>query len=219
MTLAEPEPGLDSDQLVIGIARGPGIWIAPVGTALPTSVDEDFTGDWTSLGYATEDGPTVGSSTDSEDIRGWQALGVLRSVITGRTVTIAFQLMQWNALNLGLYWDIDTPEAQTDGSFSFDVRSDQAGQRHTLAIDVKDGDNEVRILFPRVQLQAAGDMSFQRSAAAVLDVTFTALEDAGRLVHFEGRIAGSGGTQEAAAIASGGPARGGNVGATSSSGE
>jgi hypothetical protein len=190
MTQTEPEtvPGLDSDQLVVGIARGPGIWVAPIGTEMPADIDEDFGEGWDSLGYASEDGPTVATSTDSEDIRGWQALGVLRSLITGRTVTIQFQLMQWNARNLGLYWDIDAPTIEADGSFAFPVRSDQAGQRHQIGIDVKDGDNEIRLVFPRTQLNAAGDMQFQRSAAALMDVTFAALEDAGRLVEVMGRV-------------------------------
>jgi hypothetical protein len=193
MTQTEPQPsGLDADQLVVGIARGPGLWIADMTAEYPQDIDTEFGEGWSSLGYASEDGPTVSTSTDTEDIRGWQALGALRSVITGRTVTVQFQLMQWNSLNLALYWDIEEPTMQPDGTFAFDVRSDQAGRRHQIGLDVKDGDNEARIIFPRVQLNAAGDMQFQRSSAALLDVTFSALETQGRLVRVMGRILGSG---------------------------
>jgi hypothetical protein len=179
-------PELNSDQLLVGTARGPGLWLAPIDTPPPTTIDDDFDPPWVSLGYASEDGPTLSTSTDTTDIRGWQALGVLRSIITGRTITIQFQLMQWNPVNLGLYWDIDTPTAGPQGGFDFEVRSDQAGQRHALAVDVRDGTNEVRFILPRVQLSAAGDINFQRSSASMLDVTFSVLETEGRMIRIMG---------------------------------
>lgn len=183
------DTGLNSDQIVVGTARGPGLWIGPIDAEPPQDIDEDWDLDegWKPLGYASEDGPTVSSATDSTDLRGWQSLGVLRSIITGRTVTIQFQLLQWNALNLSLYWDIDMPTV-VGGKFEFAVRSDQSGRRHQMGLDIRDGDNRIRIIFPRVQLQAAGDMNFQRGALAVLDVTFSALETEGVLLGVMGDV-------------------------------
>lgn len=186
------DTGLDSDELLVGTANGPGIWIADADTAGPSDVGVAWPSEWRPLGYATEDGPTISASTDTEDVTAWQALGSLRTLITGRTVTIQFQLMQWNALNLALYWDVDEPTVTATGGFNFDVRSDQAGKKHALGIDVKDGDNELIYVVPRVQLSDAGDMQFQRSAAAVLDVTFTALESDLILAHVIGSIPASG---------------------------
>jgi hypothetical protein len=185
--MSDTSLGLDAEQLLVGTALGPGLWIAPYPT-VPPGNDEDFGGQWVSLGYASEDGPTVSSSTDTTDMRAWQSLAPLRSVITGRTVTIGFQLLQWNAVNLGLYWDVDTPVIAADGTFRFDVRSDQAGARHTIGLDVEDGPNRIRMIFPRVQLNATGDMQFQRGSLAVLDVTFAALETEGTLLTVLGRI-------------------------------
>ena len=187
------EPVLNSENLLLGTANGPGLYLSPVGTAPPTDTTTAWDPAWVSLGYASEDGPTVSSSTSSNDIRGWQSLGVLRSVITERTVTVQFQLLEWNALNLGLYWDVDAPVIAADGTFKFDVRSDQAGQKHQLGVDIKDGANEARLIFPVVQLNAAGDMQFQRGALAVLDVTFSALETNGVLLNVIGNIPGAGG--------------------------
>ena len=201
MTTPAPS-GLDSDQLLIGTANGPGIYLADAGTDGPTDTEADWPSGWRSLGYATEDGVTLTPSTDTEDITAWQALGSLRSIITGRTVTCAFQLMQWSAQNLALYWDIEQPTINADGSFAFDVRSDQAGTRHAIGIDVRDGENRVRYILPRVQLSDAGDMQFQRSAAALLDVTFSVLETDLRLLRVVGLIPSAGTAQSASAQAS-----------------
>lgn len=181
--------GLSNDQLLIGTANRAGIYLAEIGTPPPATLTAEFANPWVSLGYASEDGPTISTSTDSEDIRGWQSVSVLRTLITGRTVTVQFALMQWNALNMSLYWDIDPVTPEADGSFNYSVRGDQAGRRHSLGVDLKDGDNLLRLVFPRVQLNAAGDMQFQRGAAAMLDVTFSCLESEGRYVDVSGKIA------------------------------
>jgi hypothetical protein len=182
---------LDSDQLLLGTANGVGLYIADVGTDPPADTEVDWPTGWIGLGYASTDGPTISSSTSSTDIRGWQSLGVLRSVITERTITVQFQLLQYSALNMSLYWDIEVPTIGADGTFQYSVRSDQAGQRHELGVDVKDGENVLRYIFPRVQLNAAGDQQFQRGALAVLDVTFSALETNGVLLDVIGKVPAS----------------------------
>jgi hypothetical protein len=189
LTFVDPNTAtLDAEELLVGTALGPGIWIAPYPTQGPNDIHEAWGPSWSSLGYASEDGPTVASSTGSTDMRAWQSIGVLRSVITDRTVTVHFNLLQWNAQNLGLYWDIESPTVAADGTFKFDVRSDQGAQRHTIGVDVKDGPNQVRMIFPRVQLNATGDMQFQRGALAMLDMTFAALETDGVLLQVIGSI-------------------------------
>jgi hypothetical protein len=61
-----------------------------------------------------------------------------------------------------------------------------------LGLDIKDGGNLARIIFPRVQLADKGDLQFQRSAAAPFDITFAALETGGalakKLVRLDGPI-------------------------------
>ncbi|MBO0713512.1 MAG: hypothetical protein J2P59_02060 [Acidimicrobiales bacterium] len=186
------DTGLNSDQLVIGTANNPGAWMSQsLDTAAPTTIDGAWGTGWVSLGYLSEDGPTISQSTDTEDINAWQALGVLRSIITNRTATVQMQLMEWTPENLAAYWDIDTPVPGTNGLLTFSVRSDEAGRRRQLGIDVRDGDNLVRLIFPRVQLNAAGDLQFQRSSAAMLDCTFAALETDGVLLHQLVQIGGA----------------------------
>lgn len=192
--------GLNSDQLVIGTANNPGAWMADsLTTAAPTTIDGAWPAGWVSLGYLSEDGPTISQSTDTTDINAWQALGVLRSVITSRTVTVQMQMMEWTPDNLAAYWDVDTPVAGAGGLLTFSVRSDEAGRRRQLGIDVRDGDNLVRLIFPRVQLNSAGDLQFQRSAAAVLDCTFSALETDGVLLNQMVQIGGATVTQAVSA--------------------
>lgn len=179
--MTTPAPALDPTEVQIGTANGPGIYLAAAGTALPADTATAFATPWSLLGYLSDDGPTVGQSTDKSDITPWQSVVPLRSVITSRQVTLQFVMWQLNGDTIALYFDADPVDAATDGSLTMPIRSDTPQHLYAIAIDAKDGDRVLRIGFTRASLSAAGDMQIQRGAAIPLDVTLTALDDAGLL--------------------------------------
>jgi hypothetical protein len=172
---------LDPTEVQVGTANGPGIYIAPAGTAGPADTTEDWDAPWAVLGYLSDDGPTVAQSTDTEDITPWQSVVPIRTVITSRGVTLQFTMWQLNAATLALYFDCDVPAVGSDGSVDFDVRTDSPQHIYAVGIDSADADRVLRIVFPRASLSDAGDMQLQRGAAVPLDVTLSALDDAGNL--------------------------------------
>jgi len=174
-------PTLNPGEVQVGTANGPGIYLAPAGTEPPDDTEEDWAAPWRILGYLSDDGPTVGSSTDSEDITPWQSVVPLRSVITGRQVTLQFVLWQLNAMTLGLYFDAPEPATATDGSIDMELRTDAPQRIHAVGIDSADAERTFRIAFSRASLSAAGDMQLTRGAAVPLDVTLSALDDGGIL--------------------------------------
>ena len=178
--MTTPAPVLDPAEVQIGTANGPGIWLAPVGTPGPATVAADWAAPWRSLGYLSDDGPTVGQSTDTEDITPWQSIVPIRTVITGRQVTIQFVMWQLNAETMSLYFGTETPE-EADGNVDLQVRTDQPQRLYAVGIDSADADRVLRIVFPRASLSDAGDMQIQRGAAVPLDVTLSALDYGGVL--------------------------------------
>jgi hypothetical protein len=181
MPPAPPETTLNPSEVQVGTANGPGIYIAPAGTAPPADTDAVWPAPWRILGYLSDDGPTVGQSTDSEDITPWQSAVPLRSVITGRQITLQFILWQLNAVTLALYTDAEEPAVGTDGSIDMDLRSDAPQRLHAIGIDSADAERVFRISFRRASLSAAGDMQITRGAAVPLDCTLSALDDGGNL--------------------------------------
>jgi hypothetical protein len=174
---------LDPEQVQVGTPNGPGIYIAPPNTPAPPNTTGDWPSPWKCLGYLSDDGPTVGQSTDSEDLTPWQSVAPIKSIITARSVTMQFVLWQLNPDTLALYFDTDVPTAGTDGSLDMDVRTDQAGHTYAIGIDSRDGNRVLRITFPRASLSDAGDMAITRGAVVPLDCTLSALETAGVLAH------------------------------------
>jgi hypothetical protein len=180
-TPAPVEPTLNPSEVQVGTANGPGIWLAPAGTEPPDTTEDDYEDPWRILGYLSDDGPTVGSSTDTEDITPWQSVVPLRSVITGRSITLQFVLWQLNAVTLGVYFDAAEPTPDADGNIDMELRTDAPQRLHAISIDSADAERTFRITFGRSSLTAAGDMQITRGAAVPLDCTLAALDDGGIL--------------------------------------
>ena len=178
-----PAQALDPTEVQVGTANGPGIWLSDAGTDPPANTWDEFadTPGWDLLGYLSEDGPTVGVSTDSEDLTPWQSRVPIRSVITGRQITLQFVMWQLNERTLALYFDADPPTPAADGSIEMELRSDAPSHLYAAAIDSRDGDRVFRVSFGRASLSDAGDMDISSGAAVPLDVTLSALDDGGKL--------------------------------------
>lgn len=180
-----PKGSINPTEVQVGAPNGPGIYLAPAGTAPPDSTTDDWLDPWRILGYLSEDGPTVGQSTDSTDITPWQSVSPIRSVITARGVTLQFVMWQLNEATLALYFDADVPTPAADGSVDMDIRTDTPQHLYAVGIDSADADRVFRLAFGRASLSAAGDMQLTRGAAVPLDVTLSALDDSGKLANIK----------------------------------
>jgi hypothetical protein len=183
MPPAPPTATIDPTEVQVGTPNGPGIYIAPPGTEPPDDTTDDWESPWEILGYLSEDGPTVGVSTDSTDLTPWQSAVPIRSVITSRTVTLQFVMWQLNAVTLALYFDADVPTTAADGSIDMELRTDSPQHLYAIGIDSADAERVFRMAFGRASLSSAGDMQITRGAAVPLDVTLSALDDGGALAY------------------------------------
>lgn len=174
---------LNPDEVQVGTANGPGLYIAPVGTAPPATAAAVWADPWAILGYVDESGPTLAQNTTKEDITPWQSRAPIRAVLTERGLTARFIMWQLNAVTLALFFDNDVPDAGTDGSLAFDVRTDESQHLYAFGLDASDNDRALRIIFPRATLSDSGDMTLTKGTAVPLDVTLAALEDNGVLAH------------------------------------
>ena len=80
--MSTPDVCLDPDEVSVGTPNGPGLYLAPPGTEAPDDTTDDWDDPWQCLGYLSDDGPTVGTSTDSEDLTPWQSVAPIKSIIS-----------------------------------------------------------------------------------------------------------------------------------------
>lgn len=171
---------LNPDAVVLGTANAAGIYVAPVGTTLPTDAGSALDPAFTTLGYLSDDGVSLGADTTSEDIRAWQSKAPVRTVITEKTLTLGFQMIEFSPATTALYFDQDLPVEQS-GAFALEVRSDGGGKQYAVVIDTRDGDVLVRYCFPRATLSSNEDIEIVAGSAQGLGVELKALDDAGTM--------------------------------------
>jgi hypothetical protein len=83
-------------------------------------------------------------------------------------------MWQLNQTTLGVYFD--KAIAGTTDTFNFDVLSNQSQLYHAVAVDARDGERHLRIIYPRANLESTGDMALTRGAMVPLEVTLSALD-------------------------------------------
>jgi hypothetical protein len=174
---------LNPDNVQVGTNNGPGLYVAPVGSVAPSDAATAWGTGWQVLGYISNAGPEVASAITSTSLVPWQSVIPLRTIITERTITMHFILWELNPVTLGMYFDADPPTADAQGNLAFDVASQAPGHQYALGIDAMDNEAVFRVVFPRATLSAAGNMTIARGAIVPLEVTLTALDDAGVMAH------------------------------------
>ena len=173
---------LQADDVLIGTANGPGIWMAPVGTTAPTDATTALAAEWSTLGYLSEDGVTLSQSTNSEDIYPWQGRSPVRTMITERNLSMEFSMFEFNEQNLQLYFGMEQAKQGSADSWSLNVVSNAPSQIYSFVIDVADLDVKVRYYIPRGSLSDAGDLEITDAGVMALPVTLKTLDSAGELM-------------------------------------
>lgn len=167
-------PWNDADELVVG---GTGeVYIAPVGTTFPTTPTGALDAAWVGLGYHDEDGATFGVDPDITEFRAWQSRQAVRRELTGQAVSVTFKLEQWNENNVVLAFGGGAVTTVSAGIYKYTPPSGgDALAEKAMVLDVQDGTEHWRFLFPRGNAAEAVSSDFKRSELAILPITFRAL--------------------------------------------
>jgi hypothetical protein len=160
------------------------IFMAPIGTTLPTDSTTALNSAFVELGYASEDGVTNSESRESETIKAWGGDTVLKP-FTGKEDTFSFTLIEAlnvNALKL-VYGDSNVTGDLTNGitikSASEDLES------HSFVIEMVLNGAVKRIVIPSAKVTEVGEITYADGEAIGYDTTLTAVPDATGATHYE----------------------------------
>lgn len=166
-----------NDDRELVVAAGGQVYVAPVGTPLPELPDERLNAAFEGTGYITEDGAALTVSPEIAEHRAWQARSPIRRDITAQEIQAAFGLQQWNEVTVPLAFGGGRISEPRPGVFRYDFLSDEdVLDERAMVIDAIDGTTILRFVFPRGNVTEAVETSFQRERAAILPITFRALE-------------------------------------------
>lgn len=154
------------------VKLGPGVlYIAPLGTAEPTTLTGALNAAFVALGY-TEEGHQTTIETARENIYVAELLDPIRNVKTGRTVTLEVQLAQITARNLQIALNGGTIGTPTGGYVAFTAPAMTDADVGAMLVWQAD-DNQERWLFR--ECYATGPIAVPRRKSptkSVIPVTF-----------------------------------------------
>lgn len=97
------------------------VWVAPVGTALPTEITEDLPSPWMPIGWLSEDGITYEPSTDVEKFKAHQGGATVRTKVTSTEKTLGFTMLESTPLTRRIYDGASAPVLTDSGAVRMDL--------------------------------------------------------------------------------------------------
>lgn len=165
----------DADEIVVG-ANG-SVYVAPLGTAIPATIDAALATEWVDLGYVTEDGVAWTDGKTLQSIRAWQSFYDLRRIVESKEGALSFTLMQWSGQNVKLAFGGGAVEesALDSGLFLYTPPDPSAIDERAMAVEWSDGTKDYRLVFPKGMVSENVETNLQRTAASLLPITFSLL--------------------------------------------
>lgn len=165
----------DSDEILVA-AKG-DIYIAPVGTSLPTTEVAALNGAFINLGYTTEEGTSLNYGQTTEEIGAWQSATPVRRIRTGTSMAVTFNLLQFNRLSTSLAFGGGTWSNASATSWRYDPPDeDDAVAEYAMVVDWQDGSKKTRLVMERSTVSEDVQTTLVRTNAAVLPITLKSLK-------------------------------------------
>lgn len=163
---------------------GGAIFVAPVGTALPTDATTDLNAAFKGLGYVSEDGLTQSITRDSEAIKAWGGDTVMTSQ-TDFAETFSFRLIE--ALNVEvkktIFGDDNVTGTLTTGITA--ITNSKELPAKSFVIEMVQNNCLVRKVIPNGKITELGDITYSDGEAVGYEPTITALPDASGNASYE----------------------------------
>ena len=160
------------------------IFIAPVGTTLPTDSTTALATAFVELGYASDAGVVNSESRETETIKAWGGDTVLKP-FTGKEDTFQFTLIEAlnvNALKL-VYGDSNVTGDLTNGITIKSAAEDL--DYHSFVIEMVLNGAIKRIVIPSAKVTEVGDITYADGETIGYDTTLSAVPDAAGGTHYE----------------------------------
>lgn len=166
----------DVSNVAVGKPKvGGAVFIAPIGTTLPTNASTDLDEAFECLGYISEDGVVVTEERDSETIPAWGG-DTVATVQTSYTETFAFTPIEVNPVVAKAQYGDDNVEVAS-GTMTVTHNSKELPEKVLVIETVPNSKTVDRFVVPRAKLTEKGDLTMTDSEPMGRESTFTALPD------------------------------------------
>lgn len=175
----------DATKVSFGKPKAAGaLFVAPIGTTLPTNATSTLDAAFVNVGYVSEDGLVNSVSTDTESVTAWGG----DTVLTGQTSfgeTFTANLIETSLAALETYYGKDNV-TESGGVITVQQNSAPLDPVVLVAEIVLTGGRVKRIVVAHAQIaDRSGDISYTDGDAIAYPVVFQALPDSNGNTHIE----------------------------------
>lgn len=176
----------DAQKVTVGKPKvGGAIFKAPLGVKLPENAIDDLSGEFVSLGYASDSGLVNSNSPESTNIKAWGGDTVLTTQ-TDKKDTFKFQLIE--ALNINALKAV-YGEDNVSGTLETGITIKANSKEHESFVWVFDmilkGNILKRVVLPSASVSSVGDVTYADETQIGYDTTITAVPDVAGNTHYE----------------------------------
>ena len=176
-------PAAYGDPTKVRLAPAGRIFVAPVGTALPTDVLTTLNVAFKELGYVDENGVQVTPNVDSFGVPAWQSAVDVKTGISKIGVQLKFTAIQVTKDTTAQYF-FGASWTNTVAIGKLDMPSNPSLAARAMVIEWSDDavvPNTNRLVFGNGFITDRDAMQLQRTQATVLGMTFQVLDNSGNL--------------------------------------
>lgn len=154
------------DSANVQVAVSGDVFVAPLGSTLPTSAEETLDAAFDALGYLDESGIAEAQARTINAIKAWQNAAIVRKITSEHDATYSFVPLETNPTVLEMYY----------GNFSGGVVEVDGADLPQLAvvIDIYDGDETIRHVLGAAQVTEQGTTNYGSADAIKRPMTITA---------------------------------------------
>lgn len=158
-------------------AIGGAIFIAPLGTTLPTNATDTLDAAFENVGYISEDGYTNSNSPETDSIKAWGG-DVVANPLTEKEDTFQWAMIEASNVVVlkAVYGDTNvTGDLET----GIEVRANnREAMERAIVIDTLMKENIIkRTVIPRAALTEVGDIVYKDDELIAYETTFSAHPD------------------------------------------
>ena len=175
------------DAAEVRIAGNGGLYLAPLGSTLPTDAETALDAAFVDLGYFSEDGVTVSPERTIEKFRAWQSRKPVRQSVTADDITISGSLLQWNNDSIPVFFGGGTV-VETTGPpayWTYTPPSSGAIDERAMVLEWIDGSYTYRLVAARTVNGELGEITLTGTALGELPINVEILEPSGGGDSFE----------------------------------
>lgn len=149
------------------------VYVAPLGSTLPTTALEDLDGAFEELGYISDAGVVNSNSPSNTAVKAWGGDTVL-DVQTEKPDTWKMNFIEaTNEEVLKVVYGDDNVSGDLEGGLTIKANSkEQACKCFVIDMSLKDGTVK-RVILPNAKVTAVGDITYSDSAAVGYDTTLS----------------------------------------------